>query len=67
MVVWMVKAAQGIWEDGEPEYYRIIYEDGKFEGQYYYPRNGKWMVNSSGLTTLRWLFVDSDILITEIE
>lgn len=66
-LIWMVKSEKGYWEKGQPEYYRIILEDDELLGQFYSHNMKEWVTNSKGSSTLRWLFIDTDILIVEIE
>lgn len=67
MIIWMVKALEATWQDGYPEYYRIVInEDDKLEGQYYNPKEKTWHGNTKNLDKMKWLFVDTDILVVEV-
>ena len=66
MIVWMVKALEATWHDGYPEYYRIVYEDNKLQGQYYSHKDKTWHGSSRGLKEMTWLFVATDVLVVEV-
>ena len=65
-VVWMIRAEQATWHSGHPEYYRIIWENDELQGQFYNPTQKTWTNSSKGMGTIKWLFVESDILVTEV-
>ena len=66
-IIWMIRANTATWSNGYPEYYRIVFTDDKLEGQFYNPRQKKWVTNSTGYPTIKWLCVEDDILVTELE